>query len=32
MDNIKMHLLEIGVGVVWIELVWFRIGTGAEFL
>jgi hypothetical protein len=31
MDNIKMDLLEIGLG-VWIGLVWLRISTGGELL
>jgi hypothetical protein len=30
-DNIKMDLLEIGLG-VWTGLVWLRIGTGGELL
>jgi hypothetical protein len=32
-DNIKIDLLEIGLGVLdWTGLVWLRIGTGGELL
>jgi hypothetical protein len=31
MDNIKMDLLEIGLGGV-DRMVWFKIGTGGELL
>jgi hypothetical protein len=31
-DNIKMDLVEIGWGGMWIGLVWFWIGTGGELL
>jgi hypothetical protein len=30
-DNIRMDLEEVG-GVMWIGLVWLRIGTGGELL
>jgi hypothetical protein len=33
MDNIKMDLREIGWdGVLWIGLIWLRIGTSGELL
>jgi hypothetical protein len=32
MDNIRIDLGEVGCGVMWIGLVWLKIGTGRELL